>query len=288
MANSQGLTVYSDLGNTGSVILYDQVGHTGKSQRFPIPKDAKDIIVIYNDPKNLITVRSIKNDSNYYVMLYYGKGDNAFGGKYINIFNDSNNISSLVTIPAFNGILLRKRTIWLYNAVTRDTVLKKDRFWKTTPDATTLAENIINGVKYVQPTKTSENVIPLESIDKLCPWEYARCSDNMKIALQQQTDLQSVLTECESSVSEYNSVNMVPVHEKYRSDLKTIKYEIEYMKRKNAIRQEQINSFKYTEYEKMIFAIVTIIDLFMLFYILYRHDAPQLLKQNIYGEDNDV
>ena len=95
MANSQGLTVYSDLGNTGSVILYDQVGHTGKSQRFPIPKDAKDIIVIYNDPKNLITVRSIKNDSNYYVMLYYGKGDNAFDGKYINIFNDSNNISSM-------------------------------------------------------------------------------------------------------------------------------------------------------------------------------------------------
>jgi hypothetical protein len=105
----------------GSVTFYEGIDYTGNSRTYNIEDTSFYNILLYEDANTPIKIRSIKNntDNKYYISLYYKNGENAFGGSYINIISNLEDLNDVMNAkdlfefgerdPLFYGIVLHKK-----------------------------------------------------------------------------------------------------------------------------------------------------------------------------------
>ena len=257
----------------GSVTFYEDTGLTGNGITFEIGYITDYQILLYNNTETPITIRSIENNTNYFITLYYKKDDNAFGGKYIYIKESLNDIQqvryrgssilpwSIEISPEFNGIVLQQivpdsQEWYVFNTIFFN--LNKEPFDKdNVVDMTYTFNETINKTKNISKSNfkstTASSTLDTANL-------YEQC-------VQKNQEIENEINEYTSRVRNCNDTfdkDVRPLFEEKKDLHKTI-YLLE---QQNAKLKSNYNGSSITS----IHLFVIFVDLSILFYILYKHN----------------
>lgn len=265
----------------GSVTFYEDTDLTGNGSTFEIGDRTDYQILLYNDPTKPIVIRSIENTTNYFVILYYKNGDNAFGGKYINIKGNLRDINlvqhtsyvfwSQEVSPEFNGIVLQKILPDTQLSYVYDVVLSNYLNTKPYDENVLGMRGYLNEINTDQTSteETSDNVDPTSAETTLqsTPVEiknvndpYNRCIEDNKEKQKNIDHFKSRIENCEGI---FNSEVLPLKNEQTRLEITVMELE------------QQNTELKNTTF---IHLFVIFVDLLILFYILYRHNIFRPLQ----------
>ena len=266
----------------GSVTFYEDTGLTGNGITFEIGYITDYQILLYNNTETPITIRSIENNTNYFITLYYKKDDNAFGGNYIYIKESLNDIQQVqyrwTTIlpidyawskkeisPEFNGIVLQQivpdsQEWYVFNTIFFN--LNKEPFDKdNVVDMTYTFNETINKTKNI--SKSNFKSTTASSTLDTAPIEndvYEQCKQKNQEIYNEIDDYTSRVRNCNDTFDR----DVRPLFEEKKDLHKTI-YLLE---QQNAKLKSNYNGSSIT----FIHLFIIFVDLLILFYILYKHN----------------
>ena len=269
----------------GSVTFYEDTAFDGNSTTYIIKDKTYSKILLYEDAVKPIVIRSIKNYTNneYIVALYYKYWHNAFGRLKLYIESDLNNINEATPFmdnfnvnPSFNGVMLLRKKIFgkniTYNNVESnfskayDDINEILDLRKTnTPDQTDTDPQPDNTIV----EETSATVDPTSAPTTLstAPVEIKNDNDQYNQCIQKNQQLERYIRHYESrNVNCTNTFNthVLPLIKEQKKLEETVK-ELE----------KQNTELKNTTFIHMF---VIIVDLLILFYILYQHNIFRPLQ----------
>jgi len=269
-----------------SVTFYQRAGFKGNSRTYDFEYTSDYQILLYNNPTKEITIRSISNNMNYFITLYYKKDENAFGGTYINIKEDLNDINliqhtyytfwSQEVSPEFNGIVLQKilpqQTWYRFNIVLFSENKKPygnavldltDQYYETIVDQTdTNSETDSTSINVDSTTApTTLNTAPVEIKNVNDP--YTQCMEDIKVRQQSIDIFKSRIENCEGIFNR----DVLPLINQQRKLEETFQE----LEKQNTELKSNNNGSNITVF-------VIIVDLLILFYILYQHNIFRPLQ----------
>ena len=263
----------------GEVTLFEKVGHSGKRRTYDIDNEDFYQILLYENAEKPILIRSIINKTNYFITLYYKKDSNAFGGSYIYIKQHLNDIRKVTNedlfgrskgvSPEFNGIVLQKLLpdrIYEFNTVLstwyseqpygNDVSDMRYSFKESDEPKESDKPNILNAFKFMMEQNPSD-VQPMRS-PITCKGTNKNLNELIKILSQQYDHCQKLLLNLDSEQKQLEQ--KIQNLEQMNQRLKTFQ------------QYEEVKDNDTTNNKDLMYLyFVIIIDLFMLFYILYKH-----------------
>ena len=267
----------------GSVTFYEDTDLTGNGSTFEIGDRTDYQILLYNDPTKPIVIRSIENTTNYFVILYYKNGDNAFGGKYINIKGNLRDINlvqhtyytfwSQEVSPEFNGIVLNKilpdtQFLYEFNTVFSNNYFNSKPYNENVLDMTGDLNEI--NTKQTNTEETDSNVYPTSAETTLptAPVEIKKNNDPYNRCLEHIKERQKTIDHFNSRIESCEGI--------FNSDVLPLKNEQTRLE-KTVMELEQQNT-ELKNNGSTITVFVIIVDLLIFFYILYRHNIFRPLQ----------
>lgn len=290
----------------GSVTFWEGIDYTGNSKTIRIKDTTHSKILLYENAVEPIVIRSIKNYTNnkYIVALYYKYGSDAFGGPVLYIESDLSDINKANAYffflfydvdPSFNGVILLRKTLnknIIYNYVMINAPKAYDDINKILDLRNDLQTNTLDQTDTdPQPSDIVEETNPSNNIETT---NVSEADQTQPTTLQ--TDLQYALVQQSAETDKYNACtnnrdNLIRevsiknvLYDKCES---TKSFKINRIKNNHAeqksklakelqkLQQENNNlKTKGTTGNKnsMYSYFFVIVDLLMLFYILYKHN----------------
>ena len=256
----------------GEVTFFEKAGFKGKRRTCNIDNEDFYQILLYENAEEPILIRSIQNNTNYFVTLYYKKDSDAFGGNYIYIKENLSDIRKVKNddlfgwskgvSPEFNGIVLQKllpdriyefKTVlstWYSEQPYGNDVLDMRYSLKESDEPT--VPNILNPFNFLMGHNPSD-IKPMRSA--------ITCKQNNEDLNKLIKNLSQQYDECQKLDSDQKQLEQkIQALEQMNQRLKTFQ------------QYEEVKDNDTTNNEDSMYLYFLIrIDLFMLFYILYKH-----------------
>ena len=267
----------------GSVTFYERTGYTGTRRTYNLYDDTVDQILLYKNPTKPIVIRSIINKTNYFITLYYKKDSNAFGGNYIYIKENLSDIREVKNedlfgwskgvSPEFNGIVLQKLlpdrryefntvlSTWYSEQPYGNDVLDMRHSLKESDEP---KESNLFTTLFIDPLMArtaNSNVQPMRS-ERTCKEINERLNKLINIMSEQYDG-------CKKHLLNFNSQEL-QLKKKFQ-DLEQINQRFKTFIESNQLDEEVKDNDITNNKDLTYLYFLIIIDLFMLFYILYKH-----------------
>ena len=272
----------------GFVTFYENADYNtntaGYERTYEIQIEDPLEIVLLNSIINPVPVRSIKNTTSYFITLYYKRNDLDAFGNYIYI-DKSSDIPNVTTenlfSPGFNGIVLQKElpdTNNEFNTYITNNESKRKPYDKVnvvimTTEFTDNAENVPTVDKYervaVETIPSSKSSIIYQQLQEQNEIKEKECKEN-----QENRTLLINLLKQQHDYCKYYTKQSVVKNTEYEIEKGRLEKRIQALEKTNKALREQGSNTNTTNNKDSTYLylyFVFIIDLFMLFYILYKH-----------------
>ena len=284
------------------VQFYENVGYKGNGRMYTITDESTDVIILYENANDTISISSITNNTNYYVILYYKQGNKPFGGAYVNITSNLSNIydldtsmfrSSNIVVPFFNGVLLKKK--YFFTIYQEKVILPN--FNGTSPLDTNVAidmretyclftRNSFVVTCYDSETDQSNDIIqtiPETATEQSNDFEKTTEPTTLHNAPIENIDCETVPTYRQCQTTHKDLIQIIhatktkneecerALSNQYDSIHKKHTYEKTKLKKNIQDLNEQNKNLKnYGQNNRKVILFITFFDLLMFFYILYK------------------
>ena len=265
------------------VTFYEKFGYKGKRRTCNIDNEDFYHILVYENAKEPILIRSIINNTNFFITLYYKKDSNAFGGNYIYIKENLSDIREVKNedlfgwskgvSPEFNGIVLQKLlpdrryefntvlSTWYSEQPYGNDVLDMRHSLKESDEP---KESNLFTTLFIDPLMArtaNSNVQPMRS-ERTCKEINERLNKLINIMSEQYDGCKKHLLKLDSQELQLK---------KEIQDLEQSNQRFKTFKESNQL-DEEVKDKDITNNKDLTYLyFLIIIDLFMLFYILYKH-----------------
>ena len=261
------------------VTFYEKFDYKGKRRTCNIDNEDFYHILVYENAKEPILIRSIINNTNFFITLYYKKDSNAFGGNYIYIKENLSDIREVKNedlfgwskgvSPEFNGIVLQKllpdrryefntvlSTWYSEQPYGNDVSDMRYSFKESDEPKESDKPNILNAFKFMMEQNPSD-VQPMRS-PITCKGTNKNLNELIKILSQQYDHCQKLLLNLDSEQKQL---------EQKIQELEQMNQRLKTFQQYEEVKDNDTTNNKHSMY----LYFVIIIDLFMLFYISYKH-----------------
>ena len=265
------------------VTFYEKFDYKGKRRTCNIDNEDFYHILVYENAKEPILIRSIVNKTNFFITLYYKKDSNAFGGNYIYIKENLSDIREVKNedlfgwskgvSPEFNGIVLQKLlpdrryefntvlSTWYSEQPYGNDVLDMRHSLKESDEP---KESNLFTTLFIDPLMArtaNSNVQPMRS-ERTCKEINERLNKLINIMSEQYDGCKKHLLKLDSQELQLK---------KEIQDLEQSNQRFKTFKESNQL-DEEVKDKDITNNKDLTYLyFLIIIDLFMLFYILYKH-----------------
>ena len=265
------------------VTFYEKFGYKGKRRTCNIDNEDFYHILVYENAKEPILIRSIINNTNFFITLYYKKDSNAFGGNYIYIKENLSDIREVKNedlfgwskgvSPEFNGIVLQKLlpdrryefntvlSTWYSEQPYGNDVLDMRHSLKESDEP---KESNLFTTLFIDPLMArtaNSNVQPMRS-ERTCKEINERLNKLINIMSEQYDGCKKHLLKLDSQELQLK---------KEIQDLEQSNQRFKTFKESNQLDEEVKDNDITNNKDLTYLYFLIIIDLFMLFYILYKH-----------------
>ena len=261
----------------GSVTFWEGIGYGGNSRTIDIGDTTHPKILVYENPDKPIVIRSIKNYTNneYIVALFYNYISYGLGQFVLLIESDLSDINKVwayiiysTVRPSFNSVMLLRKTTLpkniVYNYVSINTYNSYNN-----ENALDMTKELIENTENVQtqPTpqqqQTNLQFAPVTESGERD--KYVECRNNREELIAKVHLKQMLYDQCQrSNKSNFDSINKIHAEQKSKlaKELQKLQQENNNLKTKGTTGNKNL-MYSY---------FFVIVDLLMLFYILYKHN----------------
>ena len=262
----------------GIVTFFEDIDYNGNSRTIDIGDRSAYQILLYKNTETPITIRSIQNHTNYIITLYYKKDSNAFGD-YIYIDKDISDIQQVQhpsyyfwtkeVSPLFSGIVLERKPM-LYFTVEYNYVIRNLNLFKPYDENVLDLRNELK--KYTenvqtQPTPQQQQTdLQYASVTESAETDkYNECRNNREELIRKVHLKQMLYGQCQDS----NKIKFDTIKNNHAEQKAKLGKELQKLQQENKNLKTKGTTGNKNSMYSYFFAIV---DLLMLFYILYKHN----------------
>lgn len=264
----------------GSVTFWEGIGYGGNSRTIDIGDTTHPKILVYENPDKPIVIRSIKNYTNneYIVALFYNYISYGLGEFVLLIESDLSDINKVwayiiysTVRPSFNSVMLLRKTTLpkniVYNYVSINTYnsYNNENALDMTKEFNENTENVQTLPTQPTPQQQQTDLQFAPVTESAETGKYNECRDNREELIRKVHLKTVVYNKCQTS----KSIKIDRINKNHAEQKSKLEKELQKLQQENNnLKTKGTTGNKNSMYSYFF----VIVDLLMLFYILYKHN----------------